>query len=124
MFNRWCPGFGYTVTAVDGTCPGRLADFGGRTTLTVDKDGRSHCLVGDGAEHPGLVRFHQEDPGTDDLDVRVWFITDGGAGSFVAAPIAEFPLGAPAGFHAGGGRRVIGAAAGPLCLRRRSPSGR
>lgn len=83
-------GLGYTVTAVNGACPGGLADFGGRTTLTVDKDGRCHRLVGDGAEHPGLVRFHQKDPGADDKDVRMWFITDVGAGTFVAVPIAEF----------------------------------
>lgn len=83
-------GQGYTVTDVNGVCPGGLADFVGHTALTLKRDGRSYCFVGDGAEHSGIVRFHQKDSGPDDKDVRVWVVSDGGAGTFVAVPAAEF----------------------------------
>jgi hypothetical protein len=49
-----------------------------------------HRLIGGGARVSATVRFHQKDPGPDDKDVRVWSITDEGAGNFVAVPCATF----------------------------------
>jgi len=83
-------GCSYHVAEVDGHRPKSLSDFAGGTRLTLVKGGVSHRLVGDGATTDGGVRFHQKDPGPDDRDVRVWVITDGGDGTFVAEPVAAF----------------------------------
>jgi len=83
-------GQSYTVTAVGGQCPAALTDFVGTTEITVLKDGQVHRLIGGGAQVSAAVRFHQKDPGPDDKDVRVWTITDQGAGNFVAVPCACF----------------------------------
>ncbi|HEY4990649.1 MAG TPA: hypothetical protein VII33_01035, partial [Nakamurella sp.] len=80
----------YTVTVVNGHHPVGLADFAGRTSLTVMKDGQVHSLVGEGAQTSGMVRFHQKDPGPDDKDVRVWAVTEQAGGTFLAEPVARF----------------------------------
>jgi len=83
-------GLNYTITAVGGRSPAALADFVGTTEITLLKDGRVHLLIGGGARVSAAVRFHQKAPGPDDKDVRVWTITDEGAGNFVAGPCARF----------------------------------
>jgi len=83
-------GLNYTITAVGGRSPAALADFVGTTEITLLKDGRVHLLIGGGARVSAAVRFHQKAPGPDDKDVRVWTITDEGAGNFVAVPCARF----------------------------------
>ena len=84
-------GRSYRVIEVNGHGAQALDDFAGDTRLTVVKDGMSHRVIGDGATTTsGGVRFHQKDPGPDDRDVRVWLITDGGDGSFLAEPVAAF----------------------------------
>ena len=80
----------YPVTAVGGQSPAALADFVGTTEITLLKDGQVHLLIGGGARVSATVRFHQKDPGPDAKDVRVWTITDEGAGNFVAVPCARF----------------------------------
>ncbi len=83
-------GQNYTVTAVDGHRPADLTDFIGTTAITLLRNGHSHRIVGDGAATSGAIRFHQKNPGPDDKDVRVWTITDHGAGTFLAEPVAAF----------------------------------
>ena len=83
-------GRSYHVTEVDGHVPNGLSDFAGETRLTLVKGGMTHRLVGDGNTTGARVRFHQKDPGPDDRDVRVWVITDGGDGTFLAEPLAAF----------------------------------
>ena len=83
-------GLNYTITAVGGRSPAALADFVGTTEIILLKDGRVHLLIGGGARVSAAVRFHQKAPGPDDKDVRVWTITDEGAGIFVAVPCARF----------------------------------
>ena len=83
-------GQSYSVMEVDGHRPTGLADFVGTTAITLFRDGHSHRLIGDGAATSGTIRFHQKDPGPDDKDVRVWTITDHGAGTFLAEPAASF----------------------------------
>ena len=83
-------GQSYTVTAVGGQCPAALADFVGTTEITLLRAGQIHRLIGGGAHVSATVRFHQKDPGPDDKDVRVWTISDEGAGNFVAVPCASF----------------------------------
>ena len=81
-------GCSYDVAEVDGHRPEALSDFAGDTQLTLVKGGVSYRLIGDGATTDDRVRFHQKDP--DDRDVRVWVITDGGDGTFLAEPVAAF----------------------------------
>lgn len=83
-------GRSYQVTEVDGHLPNGLSDFAGETRLTLVRDDMTHRLVGDGNTTGTRVRFHQKDPGPDDRDVRVWVITDGGDGTFLAEPVAAF----------------------------------
>ena len=80
----------YHVTEVDGHQPATLSDFAGDTRLTLVRDGMSQRLVGDGNRTGDGVRFYQKDPGPDDRDMRVWVITDGGDGTFLAEPVAAF----------------------------------
>jgi hypothetical protein len=80
----------YHVTEVDGHHPDALSDFAGDTRLTLVRDGMSHRLIGDGNRTGDGVRFYQKDPGPADRDVRVWVITDGGDGTFLAEPVAAF----------------------------------
>ena len=80
----------YPITAVGGRSPAALADFVGATQITLLNDGQLHLLIGGGARVSATVRFHQKDPGPDDKDIRVWTITDEGAGHFVAVPCARF----------------------------------
>jgi hypothetical protein len=83
-------GQNYLVSSVGGHSPAALADFVGATEITLLKDGQVHLLIGGGARVSATVRFHQKDPGPDAKDVRVWTITDEGAGNFVAVPCARF----------------------------------
>ena len=83
-------GQSYPVTAVGGHSPAALTDFVGTTEITLVKDGQVRRLIGGGARVSTIVRFHQKDPGPDAKDVRVWTISDEGAGNFVAVPCARF----------------------------------
>ena len=83
-------GRNYNVTEVDGHQPEALSDFVGDTWLTMVRDGMSLRMIGDGNATGDGVRFYQKDPGPADRDVRVWVITDGGDGTFLAEPLAAF----------------------------------
>ena len=81
----------YPVTDIDGRPPRTLQNFTGEVCLTLIRDGAAIHLVGAGCPVAGsAVRFHQKDPGPDGKDIRVWTITEGADGTFLAAPFAVF----------------------------------
>ena len=58
--------------------------------MTLLMNGQTRRVIGSGAHRSGSVRFHQKDPGPDGKDIRVWTITEGADGTFLAAPFAAF----------------------------------
>ncbi len=81
----------YPVTDVDGRTPITLDNFTGDVCMTVIRNGRAVQMLGSGCAVDGDgVRFHQKDPGRDGKDVRVWTVTQGRDGTFLAEPVAAF----------------------------------
>ncbi len=81
----------YPVTDVDGRSPLSLESFAGDVCLTLIRNGSAVQMLGSGCAVAGDgVRFHQKDPGPDGKDIRVWTITAGAGGTFLAAPFSAF----------------------------------
>jgi hypothetical protein len=81
----------YPITDVDGRTPTALANFTGDVCLTLIHNGRAVQMLGSGCSVSGDgVRFHQKAPGPDDKDIRVWTVTQGRDGTFLAEPVAAF----------------------------------
>lgn len=81
----------YPVTDVDGRTPLSLDSFSGDVCVTLIRNGNAVQMLGSGCSVAGDgVRFHQKNPGPDGKDIRVWTITEGPDGTFLAAPFASF----------------------------------
>ncbi len=86
----------YPVTDINGRPPRALEDFSGENLsgdvcLTVIRNEKAVHLLGAGCPVDGsAVRFHQKDPGPDGKDIRVWTISEGADGTFLAVPFAAF----------------------------------
>ncbi len=72
----------YAVTDLDGRKPGDVSDFVGPISALIERNGRTHRVVGMGGEVDGAVRIYEKDAGADGKDVRVWNLTQEDDGSF------------------------------------------
>jgi hypothetical protein len=80
----------YVVTAVAGEPPAALEQFLGETAFKIDKSGEESEICGLGSRNDSGVRFHEKDIVHDGKDVRVWQITPGRDGEFIATATAAF----------------------------------
>jgi hypothetical protein len=83
-------GKSYLVMQVGGRAPVSLADFAVDGDFTIDKDDKPYRVSGSGVERGGAVRFYEKDMSRDGKDVRVWQISPGSDGRFMAEHIAAF----------------------------------
>ena len=72
----------YAVTDLNGRKPGDVSDFVGPISALIERNGRTHRVVGMGGEVDGSLRIYEKDTGADGKDVRVWNLTQEDDGSF------------------------------------------
>ena len=72
----------YAVTDLNGRKPGEVSDFVGPISALIERNGRTHRVVGMGGEVDGALRIYEKDAGADGKDVRVWNLTQEDDGSF------------------------------------------
>lgn len=80
-------GVDYTVVSVAGRPPAALSDFVGETTFVAEGRTGQHPVAGAGAEHEGIVRFHEKTADGAGKDVRVWTVSTGPDGDFLASTV-------------------------------------
>ena len=80
----------YPVLVPPAGASGSLQLFVGDAELTLDSGaGAPMVILGHGVAHGEVVRFHQKDH-IGGKDVRVWHVTQGADGGFVAEALAAF----------------------------------
>jgi hypothetical protein len=80
----------YVILPSAAGAPNDLHRFIGEATFTIDKDMVESVVRGSGAVDGTGVRFQEKDVEHSGKDVRVWQITEGPDGEFVATPVATF----------------------------------